>query len=110
MSTRCFFPARRTVVLIGSVMLTILILGTWPAQAQTTGTIYGRVSDSSGAAIRGATVTVKHKETSLTRTLTTNDEGDYTFTLLPVGDYTIRVNAQGFKPFEQNGLGLQVTT
>ncbi len=103
-----FFPTRRKVVLVTSVMLILLALGAWEVQAQTTGTIYGQITDSAGAAITKAAVTVENLETNITRTTTTNTEGAYTFALLPVGTYAIKVEAQGFKAYEKKGLELQV--
>ena len=73
-----------------------------------TGSIYGNVTDPSGAAVTGATVTVKSVQTNQTRTGTTNDEGIYTFSLLPVGSYNVSVEADGFRPYQRAGLVLQV--
>src|SRR5262245_8730712 len=102
-----FFCCRKA-VLVTSVMLILLALSAGEVQAQTTGTIYGQITDSAGAALTKAAVTVQNLETNLTRTATTNAEGAYTFTLLPVGNYRIKVEAQGFKSYEKKGLELQV--
>ena len=65
--------------------------------AQTTGTIRGSVTDPSGALVPGASVTAAQSDTHVTRTVTTNESGDYEFPALPVGRYTVSVQALGFK-------------
>lgn len=60
------------------------------------GSIAGTVTDSNGAVISGATLTVKNTLNGQTRTVTTNESGNYTIPNLNVGDYEIIVNAQGF--------------
>lgn len=71
-----------------------------PARAQvTTADVVGRVTDTSGGALPGAAVTITNPATGDTRTQVTTDTGDYTFSLLPIGRYTITVELQGFTPF-----------
>lgn len=65
-------------------------------QAGVTGSILGRVSDATDAAIPGATVTVIDTATGAKRVLKTNDAGEYTLPELPTGPYTVRVEAPGF--------------
>lgn len=99
-------------VALASVTLLSLALCFFPltAQAQTTGTIYGRVVDPSGAAVVGATVSVTNLDTSLERSVTTQSEGNYSFTLLPVGTYKITSRAAGFEAYLQSGIVLQVAS
>ena len=59
--------------------------------------ITGKISDPSGAAISGATVTAKDVERSTTWSTKTNDEGAYNFSRLPVGRYELKVEAGGFQ-------------
>jgi outer membrane receptor protein involved in Fe transport len=67
------------------------------ADAQTfRGTILGTVTDPTGAVVTGATVTAKNTGTGLERTVTTDGEGNYTITELPIGTYQVKVAAQGF--------------
>src|ERR1044072_5896586 len=63
---------------------------------QTKGTITGRVVDQQGAAIPGATVTVKNVATGFTRTETSDAEGLYRIGALPVGTYEVNAELQGF--------------
>ncbi len=64
----------------------------------TTADVVGRVLDSSGGALPGATVTVTNTGTGAVRTSVTNETGDYNFSLLPIGPYTVRVELEGFSP------------
>ena len=68
----------------------------------------GSVSDPSGARIPNATVTLTDSEKGITRAFTTNDEGNFSFALLPAGTYTLTVEAAGFKTFKQQGITLEV--
>jgi hypothetical protein len=70
-------------------------LGLW---AQTTSTeILGLVTDSSGAVVPGAKVTVARRATGEIRSAVTNQAGDYSFPLVQIGDYTVRCEMAGFK-------------
>jgi hypothetical protein len=57
----------------------------------------GRVQDTKGIAVPGATVVIRNTETGLTRTLQTSNEGRYMATLLPVGPYSVTVTKAGFQ-------------
>src|SRR3989441_2733895 len=61
------------------------------------GGISGSVTDPSGAAVPGATVQLVNEGTALTRSQETTNTGDFTFSDLPVGFYTITVSKQGFQ-------------
>jgi outer membrane receptor protein involved in Fe transport len=65
----------------------------------TTADVVGRVTDTSGGALPGATVTITNPGTGQTRTQVTGDTGDYSFGLVPIGRYTIKIELQGFTPF-----------
>jgi outer membrane receptor protein involved in Fe transport len=66
------------------------------AQSGNQGSIAGTVTDATGAVVPKANVTVTNKQTSNQFTSTTSDQGTYTFPVLPVGDYEIRVGGSGF--------------
>ena len=77
--------------LVGIALLA-LVLGEGFVSAQaTTGSIQGVVTDSQGAAIPGATVTVRNVETDVSRTSVSDGEGFYRFLNLPVGNYEVVV-------------------
>src|SRR5215467_13749452 len=69
-----------------------------PAVGQTvTGTITGTVTDPSGAVV-GANVTAQNTATGVQNTAESNGAGVYTIRFLPIGTYTVAVNAKGFTP------------
>ena len=73
--------------------------------AQTvTGTLQGTVKDPNGAVVPGATVRARNVETGQERTLTTNDEGYYVATFLPVGRYDVTATGQGFGSVKREGV------
>jgi Carboxypeptidase regulatory-like domain len=76
--------------------------------AGVTASISGTVTDPSGAVVAGATVTATNVETGVATTLTTNSQGFYSFQSLPLGNYTISVQQNGFKGYAQTGLVLDV--
>ncbi len=77
-------------------------------RGQATGSFSGNVTDKSGSAIPGAAVTLTFQETGQVRSATTDEAGHYVFPLLPVGMYTVHVDAAGFKAAETKDLRLQV--
>jgi hypothetical protein len=78
--------------------LAVLGLLAVSVQAQVvTVTIQGKVYDSTGAVIPGATVTAVNAETQLSRATTSTGTGDYQISLLPVGDYTVTTEKTGFQ-------------
>jgi hypothetical protein len=94
-----------------NVLLTFILsfLATAPALAQTVrGTILGTVTDSSGAIVVKARVTVREPSTGLTRSEATNDEGEYSIPQLPAGFYNLTVEAPNFKTAERTGIELRV--
>lgn len=72
------------------------------------GTITGSVTDPNGAAVAGATVTVRNVETNITSTITANDSGAYTAPLLPPGMYTVSATGSGFKTSSRENLQVRV--
>lgn len=78
------------------------------ARAQSVGSIWGSVTDSSGAAIPGATVTIKNSENGRTRTVVTDQTGRFDTLALPVGRYEIAAARTGFRSKSANGVTLVV--
>jgi hypothetical protein len=62
------------------------------------------VSDVSGAAVPGATVTVTNKETGLRRSASTDDSGRFNFPQLKPGAYSVKVEAEGFEPQQNDAV------
>ena len=96
--------------IVSSLLLGILlILGCVAFAQETTGVISGTVTDSSGAVVPGATVTVTNTDrNAVLRTLQTDQSGDYTVPLLPIGHYAVKVEAQSFKTYEKTGVMVNV--
>src|SRR6266699_3912524 len=92
-----------------TAIVTLIALGTCLSFAQTsTATILGTVKDASGALIPGVSITVKHTESGLTRTVVTGENGGYNVPLLPVGAYEITTTMPGFKSDVRSGINLVV--
>jgi hypothetical protein len=75
---------------------------------ENTATITGQVQDSSGASVAGATVTARNVQTGFDRSVTTNDSGNYTLPLLPIGTYDVTTEKTGFEKTVKTGVLLQV--
>jgi hypothetical protein len=79
-------------------LLIVLLFALSPARAQTiTGSITGTITDPAGAVVPNATVIAKNVDTNITTEAKTNAAGVYNLLFLPVGSYTISVQAPGFK-------------
>jgi hypothetical protein len=75
---------------------------------QATGSLSGTVTDKAGAVISGATVKALSQGTGVSREAKSDDSGHYLIPLLPIADYTLRVESQGFQTSEQKDIRLQV--
>jgi len=103
------FGMRRFPCFALAACLVVATLGSARLYGQeTTGNISGTVSDPSGAIVPGATVVVTSVSTAAERTTTTTSAGVFFFTRLPVGDYRLSVDMQGFKKYEATGIRLDV--
>ncbi|MGC1999522.1 MAG: carboxypeptidase-like regulatory domain-containing protein, partial [Candidatus Acidiferrales bacterium] len=87
----------------------LLVIST-PAfpQSRNTGEIRGTVTDTSGAVVAGATVTLTNTDTGETKDFTTNKDGIYDTVSTPPGNYSITVTAKGFKKFVRGPFTLNV--
>lgn len=79
-----------------------------PAICQTLGTINGEVTDPSGSTLVEAKVTITNPLTNLTRTTTSNADGNYSFPDLPPGTYSIKAEKEGFQGEVRSDVELQV--
>ena len=70
------------------------------------GSINGNVTDQGGSVVAGAAVNATDSRTNYSRDTTTNDSGDFTFTLMPPGTYTVKVTSAGFQTYSQTGVVL----
>ena len=100
--SRCFRSA-----LAAAVLMVFAVSGR--AQDATSGSISGTVTDSTGAAIKGATVVLTNTDRNqVERTLTTNGAGFYTATSLPLGNYIVKASSPTFAAVITNGIYLHV--
>jgi hypothetical protein len=93
------------------VFLGVVLLCASVAHAQTaaTGSIAGTVTDPQGRAVPNATVTATSLDTNQTRTAITGASGDYKFSLLSEGNYSLKFSAAGFKTSEVSSVTVNVT-
>ena len=91
------------------LLLVLICAGGGSIYAQATfGAIFGTVTDTSGAVVKGATVSTKSVERGTTRTTATNDAGEYTITDLDLGSYIVSVQAPGFAGVSSQPLTVTV--
>ena len=100
--------SRCSLALAVAVLFLVFANGFVSAQTSGAGNITGTVTDTSGAAIAGAGITIINAETGATRTLTANGSGDYTSTFLQPGHYEVIVNHVGFGKVDRKNLILTV--
>src|SRR5262245_20907163 len=87
-----------------------VVLAALPAAAAAqsrAGTIFGVVTDQSGAVLPGATVVVTEEDTSATRETVSDTQGRFEFALLPIGRYTVKVSLVGFSDSEVRDIRLE---
>jgi hypothetical protein len=77
---------------------------------QTTGDINGAVTDSTGAPLPGASLTLTEQATGAARKTTSDAQGNFSFLQVPVGTYSITGTRDGFKTVSQKGVEVHVAT
>src|SRR5262249_14043572 len=97
----------RYVPTLCAVTLVAFLACTAPGQTST-GSISGTVADQNHAVIPGATVTIRNTATGYTRSTTTESEGRYSFSDVPIGSYEITVEATTFSTYVWTGIKLLV--
>jgi len=93
--------------LLRLLLLTLLVGLTASAQINS-GTLNGRVQDSTGGVIPGVAIVVTNTATNVSRQTTSNAEGDYSVADLISGTYKLTATFKGFKRLERDGIVLQV--
>ena len=88
----------------------VLVVPSHASAQAVTGTLLGNVTDTSGAAVPGATVTARETQTNVSRTTTTNETGYYIFSSLQNGTYAVEAELQGFKKVLREGVRVDVNT
>ncbi len=95
-------------LLVRSLLILFFVCGS--ATAQTTGSISGTVKDSTGSVIPDIAVIARNVDTGVQQNATSNADGFYAFTTLPVGRYEIETFRPGFKPYKHAGVAVDVGT
>jgi hypothetical protein len=97
---------------IGALRLVLFValagLGLLAYGQGTSASLTGTVTDPSGAAVAGATVTVTNIDTNLMQTAKTDSAGTYLIRPLPIGNYMLAIDAAGFTRYAQKGIVLTV--
>lgn len=95
---------------ISLVCLYALAASVCRAQITSTGTITGTVTDTTGAVVPGASITITNESTDVQRTSKSNADGTFVVPGLPVGIYTVSTAKQGFKTYLEEGIQLHPGT
>jgi hypothetical protein len=102
------FPRMGLLVTVCAVLCLMLMGANQAVGQQATAQIAGTVKDTSGALVVGAKVTLKNSNTNISHTATTDKDGGYLFTLVPIGAYEVRVEHQGFEKYVHTGITLEI--
>jgi hypothetical protein len=98
--------ARRATIAVGVLLL--FVMSELLAQTNVTGYISGRVVNKVSEAVEGAQVTAVRVKTGIRRTIVTSAEGGFRFAALPVGEYTLMIEAEGFQSAERGPIVLSI--
>ncbi len=97
----------------GSRVIALLVVyfafGALTYSQTATASLRGAVSDSKGAVLPDATVTLSDKQTGFSRSVETDGHGEYQFLQLPPATYAITVDSKGFAQFKEEGVHLVVS-
>ena len=101
-----------TAARILAVLLLTSVAGVWstPVIAQSAGAIVGRVNDSTGAVVPGASVSATNTGTGIARNAVTNAAGSYALAELPPSTYDLKVQLSGFADAERKGIVLNTAS
>src|ERR1035437_2530472 len=92
-----------------SLVCLCVIFAAWAwSQSSFTALVRGTVTDSSGAALVAARVTIVETDRNVAHTATTDEAGRYVITALPPGGYTLTVEAKGFRKYNLTNIPLAV--
>jgi hypothetical protein len=97
---------RNVRLVLGFIVATMLISASAAYSQVTTATIYGSVTDATGARIPGASVSLTQQETGAVTSKLTSETGDFQFDFVRPGLYTIAIELSGFKKYQASGIQL----
>src|SRR5205085_2734467 len=90
--------------------VTLLLSGSRSFGQALTASLVGTVTDSSGAVVTGAKITITENQTGLSRSATTNQSGNYQFTDIPPGMYSVSAEQQGFRRESRTNVQVDVNS
>jgi carboxypeptidase family protein/TonB-dependent receptor-like protein len=93
---------RRGIFAAIAIIFSFSISGLWAQSAGSAGTIYGTITDTTGAIVPGATVTIANPVSGYSRSVTSDQDGHYQFTNLPFNPYHLAVSMAGFAAYSQD--------
>ena len=94
--------------LFRAIHVCLLWLISIPGFGQVSANLSGRITDRTGAALPGATVTANNLDTGMTRVALTNQSGQYQLLELPIGRYDVHARKAGFSEAMRTGINLVV--
>jgi len=100
---------KRPAFLVLALVLTAYATPFCSAQTISTGTVSGNVTDSGGAVVPNAIVTIKSIDEGTVNTAKVNKQGEYLFSQIKPGSYTLTVLAPGFETFKMNALNVNAS-
>ena len=101
-------PSKLALHLLRSLLLLTLLASAIQAQLVATGRVNGIVTDQAGAVLPGARVTVTELHTNQSRSTVSNESGEFSFPILPVGEYRVETELTGFQKNITNNIKLTV--
>src|SRR6266851_8357776 len=101
------FPAAAKCISRACLLLALFLAFSSYARPQTQlATVFGTIMDASGAVISGAQITILNQNTGLKRNASTDMTGQYHIAGLPTGNYSVRVEEEGFQTQVREGIAL----
>ena len=94
-------------VSLSTLSLMVICAGNLAAQ-QATASLTGTIKDGTGAVVPGAKVTLTNSDTNIAQTANSNKNGDFQFTLIPIGAYEVDAEKEGFNKYVHKGIKLEI--
>jgi len=102
------FRCRSALSVVAIAVFVVLPCAKRAAAQQATAQITGTIHDPSHAVVAGAKITLKNSSTNLKRSLVSDKDGNYLFTLVPIGTYELSVEQAGFTKYLRTGITLEI--
>lgn len=100
--------ARTVIRLVVAAGILVLFMAPTVGSQSLFGTISGNVVDEQGGALPGANVTLRNQQSGAVLSTTTNTEGVFVFAAVPAGNYSVKVELQGFNSWEATDIALRL--